>query len=213
MSKFKNLYILGYSGHAYVVLDVALSNQYRLKGYFDFQKHERNPYHISYLGNENEHDLTKIVKNDVVFPATGSNVVRKKLYGLLKEFNLTQTVLIDKSATVSPRSSIGNSTLVAPKAVINSLSIIGNACIINSGAIVEHECVVDNFSHIAPGAVLTGNVSIGKNVLVGANSVIRPGIKVTDDVIIGAGTVIVRDILEKGVYAGNPAKRLKLYGK
>ncbi|WP_289060228.1 acetyltransferase [uncultured Zobellia sp.] len=209
MQKFKSLFILGYSGHAYVVLDIALSNGFVPKGYFDFQKAQSNPYQISYLGNENTIDLSSIVGSNFVFPAIGSNQIRKKVYHLLKEQAIEQTVLVDKSASVSTMASIGNSSLVAPKAVINSRAIIGEACVINTGAIIEHECKIDDFSHIAPGSVLTGNVSIGKNVLVGAGSVVRPGITICDDVIIGVGSVVVRDILEKGTYAGNPAKRLR----
>ncbi|MBU2948256.1 acetyltransferase [Zobellia uliginosa] len=209
MQKFKSLYILGYSGHAYVVLDIALGNGFVPKGYFDFQKAQSNPYQISYLGDENKLDLTSIVGNGVAFPAIGSNQIRKRVYQLLTEQAIEQTVLIDKSASVSIMASIGNSSLVAPKAVVNSKSIIGDACIINTGAIIEHECTIGDFSHIAPGSVLTGNVSIGKNVLVGAGSVVRPGITVCDDVIIGVGSVVVRDILEEGIYVGNPAKRLR----
>ena len=49
---------------------------------------------------------------------------------------------------------------------------------------------------------------LGNNVFLGANAVILPGIKITDNVIIGAGAVVTKDIVEGGVYAGNPAKHL-----
>jgi acetyltransferase-like isoleucine patch superfamily enzyme len=49
---------------------------------------------------------------------------------------------------------------------------------------------------------------IGNNVLIGSNSSILP-VSITDNVIIGAGSVVTKNITEPGVYAGNPAKKIK----
>ena len=45
---------------------------------------------------------------------------------------------------------------------------------------------------------------IGNNVLIGSNSTILP-VTIVDDVVIGAGSVVTKDIIEPGVYFGNPA--------
>ena len=71
---------------------------------------------------------------------------------------------------------------------------------------VEHECIIENFVHIAPGAVLTGNVIVGENTLIGANATILPGIKIGKNCIIGAGSVVVKDVCDNSVVKGNPAK-------
>jgi acetyltransferase-like isoleucine patch superfamily enzyme len=75
--------------------------------------------------------------------------------------------------------------------------------------IIEHECSIGNFSHIAPGAVLAGNVSIGSGCLIGANSVIKQGLKVGDNVIIGAEAVVLKDINSNTKIVGNPAREIK----
>lgn len=49
---------------------------------------------------------------------------------------------------------------------------------------------------------------IANNVLIGSNSSILP-VSITDNVIIGAGSVVTKNITEPGVYAGNPAKKIK----
>ena len=49
---------------------------------------------------------------------------------------------------------------------------------------------------------------IGSNVLIGSNSTILP-VKIADGVVIGAGSVVTKDLLIKGIYAGNPAKMLR----
>lgn len=209
MSKPKNLYILGYSGHAYVVIDVAMSRDYVIKGYFDFERGSKNPYDLSYLGDENKEDLVKIVGNDLIFPAVGSNEIRRKLYDFLKANNFNQTILIDNSANISAKANIGDSTLIAPSVVVNSGTTIGNACIINTGVIIEHECKIADFVHIAPGAVLAGNVAVGADAFLGANCVVKQGVTIGKNVIVGAGAVVINDIPEGETWAGNPAKTLK----
>jgi sugar O-acyltransferase (sialic acid O-acetyltransferase NeuD family) len=208
VSKDKKIYFLGYSGHAYVAMDVAKTNGFYILGYFDRQENINDPYKIQYLGNEEELDLKAIVKESYVFPAIGSNIIRKKLHSLLEHLNIKQIVLKHPTTFISESAVIGESTLINPNAVVNALARIGKACIINSGSIIEHECFVDDYSHIAPGAVLAGNVQVGKNCFVGANAVIKQGVKITDNVIIGAGSVVLKNIMKEGTWVGNPAKLL-----
>lgn len=56
------------------------------------------------------------------------------------------------------------------------------------------------------GKVRVEKTIIGKNVFLGANAVILPGIKVGDGVIIGAGSIVTKDVPERMVVGGNPAK-------
>lgn len=56
-----------------------------------------------------------------------------------------------------------------------------------------------------------GSIQIGDNVWIGANVMILHDVKIVDNVVIGANSVVTRSILESGVYAGCPAKRLKSF--
>ncbi|MGB5228739.1 MAG: acetyltransferase [Eudoraea sp.] len=208
MSKSKPFYLFGYSGHAYVVADVALANNYNLMGYFDFNRASNDPYVLPFLGSEKEVDVRKMIEDAYVFPAIGSNSIRKQVVEYMVSNKLRQLKLLDPSASVSPKAEIGLSTIVAPKAVVNSLGVIGLACIINTGAIVEHECSIGNYSHIAPGAVLAGNVTIGSNTFIGANAVIKEGVKIGDNVVIGSGAVVLKNVPDNEVWVGNPASRI-----
>lgn len=53
---------------------------------------------------------------------------------------------------------------------------------------------------------IVGDVVIGENVYIGAGSILRYGIVIGDNATIGAGSVVVCDVEEFAVYAGNPAK-------
>lgn len=208
MSETRSVFLFGYSGHSYVIIESLLDAGYAIKGYFDFQRPERNPYDLEYFGYEGEVDVKTIVGNDLVFPSIGENPTRKKLIGFFEHYELHQFVAIDPSAQVSKTASFDYSTYIGKNVVVNAQSEIGKGVILNTSCIVEHECVVSDYVHIAPGAVLTGNVYVGTESFVGANSVVRQNVRITAENVIGAGSVVLSDVEEKGVWVGNKLRKL-----
>ena len=206
----KKIYILGYSGHAKVALDIALENKYELGGYFDFEEANQNPYHLTYLGNEKKENLEKIIENNFLFPTIGNNEIRKKVHKNYIKHKFKETNLISLAANISPLATLNSSNLIAGNTNINSGASIGSACIINTASVIEHDCTIEDYVHIAPGAVLAGNVFIGKESFVGAAAVIKHGVMIAHHVTIGAGAVVIKNIDEPySVWVGNPAKRIK----
>jgi len=55
--------------------------------------------------------------------------------------------------------------------------------------------------------------SIGNNVSIGANVTIIGDIRIGDNVIIGAGSVVVKDVPDNCVVAGNPAQVIRFFEK
>ena len=55
-------------------------------------------------------------------------------------------------------------------------------------------------------------IVIGRNVWIGANATVLPGVTVGDDSIIAAGAVVTRNVPEKTVVAGVPARVIKMIG-
>ena len=82
--------------------------------------------------------------------------------------------------------------------------------------ILNAESIGNNFScrHCTTlGAKNNGRPIIGNNVNLGANVVIIGNIHIGDNVIVGAGSVVVKDIPDNCIVAGNPARiiRLEIY--
>jgi UDP-perosamine 4-acetyltransferase len=71
--------------------------------------------------------------------------------------------------------------------------------------VVEHDGVVGAIAHVAPGAILCGNVSVGARALVGAGAVVIPGRAIGADAVVGAGAVVVRDVPAGITVRGVPA--------
>ena len=203
--KNNNLVIIGYSGHSYGCIEVAIKQGFSIVGYHDVLEKVSNPYNLNYLGHEDNID-----SNNNPFIALGDNSIRRKIYEKLRSNNIfLNTTLIHSNTTISKSSLIEEQTFISAGVIINPQVKIGVGCIINTGAIIEHDCSIGKFSHIAPGAVLAGNVSIGSGCLIGANAVIKQGVKIGDNVIVGAGAVVLKGVNSNTIFVGNPAKQIK----
>lgn len=165
--------VVGYSGHAYEICNILQLCGTQIVEYCDVQEKSENPFKLKYLGRESEIDFG----DDAVFIAIGENNLRCKIYDSVYG-KVKFGKAYHQSADIGFISSLGSMVMLAPKTVINSLSTIGNEVIINNGAIVEHECTKGDFVHVAPGAVLLGNVSVGEGSFIGARSVVKQGAKI-----------------------------------
>lgn len=102
---------------------------------------------------------------------------------------------------------IGNNCKVQSHTFICELVSIGDDCFIGHGVMF----VNDLFQTGGPARGdkdLWKSTKIGSNVSIGSNATILP-VSICDKVVIGAGSVVTKNITEPGIYAGNPAKRIR----
>jgi acetyltransferase-like isoleucine patch superfamily enzyme len=102
---------------------------------------------------------------------------------------------------------IGARTRVQSHAFVCELVEIGDDCFIGHGVMF----VNDLFATGGPARgrkELWRATRVGSRVSIGSNATLLP-VQVCDDVVIGAGAVVTRDIAQPGVYAGNPARKLR----
>jgi sugar O-acyltransferase (sialic acid O-acetyltransferase NeuD family) len=202
----KPVAIVGYSGHAYVIIDIFLNAGRLVTAYCDAEEKESNPYHLTYLGKEME-VIDKLRQFDF-FACVGHNVIREKIHTQLSQFLGDPINAIHPSAVISASVKMGEGVMIAANATLNPLVTLGRGVICNTSSTIDHESVVGDFCHIAPGAVLCGNVQVGRSTFIGANSVIKQGVIIGNNVTIGAGTVVIKDIPDNTTVVGNPAKTL-----
>jgi len=120
---------------------------------------------------------------------------------------------------------IGDNTFIGPFVEIQKNVKIGKDCKIQSHSFIcELVSIGDNtfIGHgvmfindtFSKGSPARGNknlwksTTIGNNVSIGSNATILP-VTICDNVVVGAGSVVTKDILNPGIYAGNPVRKLR----
>ncbi len=191
----KRLILLGASGHAKVISDIA-----KLNGYDDIVFLDDNP---DLSGEKTEEYVNH--KGDV-FVAIGNSAIRRRLMDMLKQGKRNIPVLIHPSAVIGNEVMIGPGTVIMPGAVINHGAKLGEGVIINTCASVDHDCIVEDYVHVSVGTHLCGTVTVGENTWIGAGAIVSNNLSICKDSMIGAGAVVVSDIDIPGKYIGVPAK-------
>ena len=102
---------------------------------------------------------------------------------------------------------IGARTKIQSHAFICELVSLGEDCFVGHGVMFIND-LFDKGGPACGDKSLWVKTTVGSHVSIGSNSTILP-INICDGVVIGAGAVVTRDIDEPGVYAGNPAKKLR----
>lgn len=105
---------------------------------------------------------------------------------------------------------IGDGTRVQSHSFICELVTIGKDCVVAHGVMF----INDPYKIGGPARnnqELWMSTHIGNHVSIGSNATILP-VSICDYVVIGAGSVVTRNIDQPGIYAGNPARKLREKG-
>lgn len=120
---------------------------------------------------------------------------------------------------------IGNKCFIGPFVEIQKTVVIGDRCKIQSHSFICELVNIGDDCFIGHGVMFINDLFeggspamgdktkwkstvIGRNVSIGSNATILPVI-ICDNVVIGAGAVVTKNISEPGIYAGNPAKKIR----
>jgi UDP-N-acetylbacillosamine N-acetyltransferase len=203
----KPVAIIGYSGHAHTGVDLLMASGYTVEAYCDNEEKKHNPFNLKYLGSEKNSTVQKKLEQYDYFIGVGNNnLLRRKIYEILFTILGQPVNAIHPSAVISPSVKMKYGHFIAANVSINALTELGMTAVCNTGSVIEHGCIVGDFTFIAPGAVLCGDVTIGENTFVGANSVIKQGVVVGKNVTIGAGSVILQNVPDNVMIVGNPGR-------
>ena len=145
-----------------------------------------------------------------------------------------QNCLIRSHAIVYNGNSIGNNISTGHRIMIRENNIIGNNCSIgnytelhgnvkigdyshlHSSVCIVENSIIGDFVWIAPGTILTNDLTppsnnrespiIGNFTFIAVNCIILPGIKIGKHCLIGASTTVTRDVDDYSVCVGSPGK-------
>lgn len=146
-----------------------------------------------------------------VVVAIGDPYVRRKIVGKLPP-ETEYITIIDPNAIISEWVEIGVGSIITAGTILTCNIKIGKHSHLNLNTTIAHDCKIGNFFTTAPAVNISGNCDFGDSVYFGTNSSAKQGVKICDNVTIGMGGVVVKNIVESGVYIGNPARPFRTEG-
>lgn len=207
----KPLILVGGGGHCKSVIDVAESAGYTILGILDMPEMVGTCV-LGYLVLGTDDDIPAYVDKAEFIITVGhikNNNVRKKIAERIEKAGGNLATIVASDAYVSKHATVGEGTVIMHKAFVNADAKVGTNCIINTMANIEHDAVIGDFCHISTGVMVNGGANIGDDTFVGSQSIVNQGIKVNMGGVISSLSVVNKDLTEKGIYAGSPAKLIK----
>lgn len=208
----KPLLLVGGGGHCKSCIDVIeKEGNYSIEGIIDTIE-KIGTQTLGYKVIADDNSLNEYVAQGYFFLITigqiKSSKKRRELYNSLAKRKANFATIISPTATVSRYAQIGKGTIVMHGVHVNAGASVGENVILNTGCLIEHDTRVGDHVHISTHAVLNGAAVVEDGCFIGSNSVLNHEVKIEKEVIVGSGSVVVSNILEPGVYAGCPARKL-----
>ncbi|NQX90958.1 MAG: acetyltransferase [Flavobacteriales bacterium] len=199
----KKAIVFGAGGHARVIASMLVNEVSEIT----FVEHEPTAEGVveesAILGNIDAY------RDHQFYIGIGSNTVRSKIYKRLSDLNIVVANCIAKNAFIAHDAHLGNGVVVCPGSVVGSKAVIGNNTIINTLSSVDHDCVLGDHSQVTAGVTFGGTVTTGVNCFFGVKSAVIPGINIGDNSVVMAGSVVYKDVPERVMVGGNPARLMK----
>ncbi|MDD9174931.1 acetyltransferase [Aliivibrio sp. S2TY2] len=194
----KPLIVIGGGGHASVLVDILRQQQREilaivspedisLRRVFSGLTHLKNDDDVLGFSPDSVH----LVNGVGMLPKSG---LKRKLNEYFLSLGYTFETVISDSAQISSFAEIEQGAQIFSGAIIQAGVTIGAHSIINSGTIIEHDSVIGQYNHIAPRAILCGQVSTYDNVYIGASATVIQNMTLEQGSIVGAGAIVTKNI-------------------
>jgi sugar O-acyltransferase (sialic acid O-acetyltransferase NeuD family) len=103
---------------------------------------------------------------------------------------------------------VGEGSFIGANSILTTSIKLGKHALLNRGNHIGHDCIIQDYFSAMPGAIISGNVTIGDCVYVGTNSSIKEKIIICSGVIIGSNATVVKHIVKSGTYVGVPTSKI-----
>lgn len=143
----------------------------------------------------------------VIAPLT---VHKYALIDELKErFGITIASLIHPSAQLGSNVTLGEGVIINAGVIVAPNARLDDFCAVNRMAMIGHDAYVGKYTRIGPTVSMAGGTRVGDCCSIGMASTILDYCTVGDWSVVGAGAVVTKDVPERVVSLGVPAKVVK----
>lgn len=203
--------IAGTGGHALEVFDVICEKPMCEKLFFfdNIDLTKSVLYNIEILHNIEDVYIKLAIEFDFVL-GLGNSKSRRILHDLFLKAGGRHLAVQSNTSEISTYHNVSQHCDIMKNVFVGPTASAGVGTLLNTGAHIHHNVVIGDFCEISPGAILLGNVKVGNDTMIGSNATILPGITIGSNVIIAGGAVVIKDIPDNVMAAGNPASVKRL---
>lgn len=146
-----------------------------------------------------------------VYCPLGNNKLRVKFLTMSRDLGYDIPNYIHPSVVVSPHVTIGNGVYILLGTTIMPHTVIKDFVMISMGVHLAHHNVLEEGVFLSTGCNFGASIHAHKYAYCGISSTIMTGIQeLGEDCLIGAGAVVIKDVPDRAVMAGVPAKVLRI---
>lgn len=156
-------------------------------------------------------DLKDSDNVEAVYCPLGDNKLRVKFLTLAKELGYQTPNYIHPTTIISPNVTIGEGVYILLGSTIMPHTVIKNYVMISMGVHLAHHAILEDGVFLSTGCNFGASIHAHKYAYCGISSTIMTGIhELGEDCLIGAGAVVIKDVPDRAVMAGVPAKVLRI---
>lgn len=207
----QRLMVLGGSGHARCVIDAAQAGTtHELVAVADDGlKPGTGVLGVSVVGGiDAVAEWWRDDRIDGVVVGIGDNHTRLRVAERLQAEmpQLVFLAVVHPSASVAQSAQIGPGAVVLAGASVGPQAVIGAHALLGAQANLDHDANLGDGASLGPGALTGGTVTIGRASAVAMGAMVRHGLTVGEHSVLGAGAVLTRDLPDRVVAWGSPAR-------
>ena len=147
---------------------------------------------------------------EAVYCPLGNNKLRVRFLKMACELGYETPNYIHPSVIISPNVTIGKGVYILLGTTIMPHTVIKDYVMISMGVHLAHHNVLDEGVFLSTGCNFGASIHAHKYAYCGISSTIMTGMhELGEDCLIGAGAVVIKDVPNRAVMAGVPAKVLK----
>lgn len=208
-----NSIIIGAGTYGEVYLSYLREAGVNVVGFIDDNPgmHHKQIHGVPVLGGrEALEGLAKSHGVEAVYCPIGNNRVRVELLDEACKLGYKTPNYIHPTAIVSTDATLGEGVYILPGSIVMPYATIGNYTMISMGVKVAHHSRLDRGVFLSTGCNFGASIVAEECAYCGIASTIMTGVKrLGHDSLIGAGAVVIKDVPERAIVAGVPAKILK----
>lgn len=148
---------------------------------------------------------------DAVYCPLGNNKLRVKFLSKALELGYETPSFIHQDVVISPNVTIGKGVYILLGTTIMPYTEIKDFVMISMGVHLAHHNVLEEGVFLSTGCNFGASIHAHKFAYCGISSTIMTGLhELGEDCLIGAGAVVIKDVPDRAVMVGVPAKVLRI---